>query len=124
VTMGQEGETGLACVLRYGGTEYILFIHGLGASKSSFEPCFQLALFNDYTLAAFDLPGFGESQCSDAFSYTMKDQADLVLQWIRQMDLAPFHIVGHSMGGVIGLYLAESLGPGSSLKRSSAVWCW
>ena len=115
MTMGQEGETGLASVLRYGGPECILFIHGLGASKGSFEPCFQLTSFHDYTLAALDLPGFGESQCSDAFSYTMKDQADLVLQWISQMDLAPLHIVGHSMGGVIGLYLAESLDPWLSL---------
>jgi pimeloyl-ACP methyl ester carboxylesterase len=111
VTMAQEDETDLACMLRYGGPECILFIHGLGASKNSFETCFQLASFSDYTLASLDLPGCGESQCPDAFSCTMKDQADLVLQWIRQMDLAPLHIVGHSMGGVIGLYLAESLGP-------------
>jgi pimeloyl-ACP methyl ester carboxylesterase len=108
--MTQEGEAKLAYMLRRGGPESIVFLHGLGASKISFKPCFELDSFKDYTLAAPDLPGCGESRWLDASSYTMEDQADIVLQWMGDMDLGPLTIVGHSMGGVIGIYLAEALG--------------
>jgi pimeloyl-ACP methyl ester carboxylesterase len=110
VITAQKGEIKLAYMLRRGGPDSILFIHGLGASKDSFKPCFELDSFKDYTLAAPDLPGCGESRWLDA-SYTMGYQADAVLQWITGMDLGPLTIVGHSMGGVIGIYLAEALGP-------------
>lgn len=109
--MAQEGEGKLAYMLRRGGPESIVFLHGLGASKGSFKPCFELDSFKHYTLASPDLPGCGESRWLDASSYTMEDQADLVLQWIRDMDLGSLTIVGHSMGGVIGIYLTEALGP-------------
>lgn len=109
--MGQEDEVRLAYRLRRSGPESIIFIPGLGVSKNSFETCFELASFKDYTLAAIDLPGCGESVWLDAFSYSMKDQADLVLKWIRDVDIAPSILVGHSMGAVISIYLAEALGP-------------
>lgn len=70
-----------------------------------------MASFKDYTLAAVDLPGCGESEWLDTFSYSMKDQADLFLKWIRDVDLVPSILVGHSMGAVISIYLAEALGP-------------
>ena len=109
--MGQEDELMLSYRLRRGGPESIIFIPGLGASKSSFDTCFELASFEDYTLAAVDLPGCGESGPLDEFSYTMKDQAHLVLKWIGYLGIVPTILVGHSMGGVISLYLAEALGP-------------
>jgi pimeloyl-ACP methyl ester carboxylesterase len=109
--MGGKGEGKLASMLRRGGTESIVFLHGLGASKACFQPCFELEFFRDYTLAAPDLPGCGESPWLDASSYTMGNQAGIVLQWIRWMDLEPLTIVGHSMGGVIGIHLAEALDP-------------
>lgn len=109
--MGQEDELMLSYRLRRSGPEGIIFIPGLGASKRSFDTCFELASFKDYTLAALDLPGSGESSPLDEFSYSMKDQADLVLKWITGLGISPSILVGHSMGGVISLYLAEALGP-------------
>lgn len=108
--MTQGHESRLVYRLRRSGPEAILFIHGLGASRSSFDTCFELESFRDYTLAALDLPGCGESEWLDRFSYSMRDQADLVLKWMRGLDPAPTVLVGHSMGGVIGLFLAERLG--------------
>ena len=78
--MGQESEGKLAYMLRRGGAESIVFLHGLGASKGSFKPCFGLDFFKDYTLAAPDLPGCGESPLLDASSCTMGNQAGVVLQ--------------------------------------------
>jgi pimeloyl-ACP methyl ester carboxylesterase len=108
--MGQEDEFRLAYGLRRSGPESIVFIPGLGASKSTFDTCFELASFRDYTLAAIDLPGCGDSGGLDNFSYRIKDQADLVLKWIKDLGLDHINLVGHSMGGVISLYLAAALG--------------
>ena len=100
----------LAYRLRRDGPKSFVFIHGLGASKNSFDRCFDMDIFGGYTLAALDLPGCGLSGRPDDFSYSMKDQADLVLKWIRGLELARISLVGHSMGGVISLYLTEALG--------------
>jgi pimeloyl-ACP methyl ester carboxylesterase len=100
----------LAYRLKRGGPKSFVFIHGLGASKNSFDRCFGMDAFSGYTLASLDLPGCGESSRQDDFSYSMKDQADLALKWIRGLGLARIILVGHSMGGVICLYLTEALG--------------
>ena len=81
--MAQKGEGKLVYMLRRGGHESIVFLHGLGASKGFFKLCFELDSFRDYTLAAPDLPGCGESRWFDASSCTMEDQAGIVLKWIR-----------------------------------------
>lgn len=91
------------------GPEAVVFIHGLGASMNSFYPAFEMEGFSEYTLAALDLPGCGGSGRPDDFSYTMEDQAELVRAWIKGLSLGAVTVVGHSMGGVIGLYVAESL---------------
>lgn len=111
MTKRRQKEThGLSYRLRRSGPESILFIHALGAGRNSFDPCFGLKSFQRYTLGAVDLPGCGGSDPLDDFSYSMKDQAGLVLKWITELGLDRIVLVGHSMGGVIGLYLAESLG--------------
>lgn len=104
------GKHRLAYRLNQDGPESFVFIHGLGASKNSFDRCFEMEVFSGYTVAALDLPGCGESSRPDDFSYSMKDQADLVLKWIKDLALARMILVGHSMGGVICLHLAEALG--------------
>jgi len=103
-------ECRLAYRLRQAGPESVVFVHGLGASRNSFDRCFDMETFQGYTLAAIDLPGCGESGWPEDFSYTMKDQAGLVLTWIQSLRLRQTILVGHSMGGVICLYLAEALG--------------
>ena len=104
------GNHRLAYRLKQDGPESFVFIHGLGASKNSFDLCFEMEAFRGYTLASLDLPGCGESSRPNDFTYEMKDQADVVLKWIRDLALARIILVGHSMGGVICLYIAEALG--------------
>lgn len=109
--MGQKEKYIPAYRLRRSGPETVIFIHGLGASKNSFDTCFELESFKDYTLASLDLPGCGRSKLLDGFSYSVKDQADLVLKWIGDLDLDQIILAGHSMGGVISQYLSDALGP-------------
>jgi len=105
-----SGKHKLAYRLKQDGPESFVFVHGLGASKNSFDRCFEMEDFQNYTVATIDLPGCGESSRPDDFSYTMIDQATLVLEWIRSLGLTRIILVGHSMGGVICLYLAKALG--------------
>ena len=105
-----SGQHRLAYQLKPEGRACFVFVHGLGASKNSFDRCFEMPAFEKYALASIDLPGCGESSGPDNFSYTMNDQADLVLEWIRSLGLTHIILVGHSMGGVICLYVAEALG--------------
>jgi pimeloyl-ACP methyl ester carboxylesterase len=105
-----SGKHKLAYRLKQDGPESFVFVHGLGASKNSFDRCFEMEGFEKYTVATIDLPGCGESSRPDDFSYTMNDQANLVLELIKSLGLTRIILVGHSMGGVICLYLAEALG--------------
>jgi pimeloyl-ACP methyl ester carboxylesterase len=109
-TFFETDECMLAYRLKRAGPKSIIFIHGLGASKSFFDTAFELTKFRDYTLATVDLPGCGESSWPESFSYSMRNQAGLVLKWIKGMGLDRITLAGHSMGGVIGLYVAEELG--------------
>lgn len=84
----------------------ILFIHGLGESGLCFEH-----LLNRPELAAFellvpDLPGYGRSPWPDAPG-GLVGHADHLGGWLAQMGGPPPVVVGHSMGGVVGLLLAE-----------------
>ena len=66
--------------------------------------------FEKYTLISVDLPGCGDSPSPEGFSYALKDQARLLCHLAEDLELNRCIIVGHSMGGVIGLSLAESIG--------------
>lgn len=82
----------------------ILFIHGLGSSTRDWEmqiPTF----FKNYQTITFDLRGHGQSQKpSGPYSMSLfaKDTAEL----IKSLGIAPVHVVGISLGGMIAFQLA------------------
>jgi pimeloyl-ACP methyl ester carboxylesterase len=92
---------------RKGSEESILFIHGLGCSKDSFKDVWNFSEFKNYTILTFDLLGFGDSSKSKEFSYTMEEHAEICALLIEKLKLDEVHVVGHSMGGAIGLLLIE-----------------
>ena len=61
---------------RRGGPDALVFLHGLGASRDSFDPGFERKRLAGFTLASVDFPGFGESPPIQGFSYAMEDLAD------------------------------------------------
>lgn len=84
----------------------ILYIHGLGESGLGFE-----ALIQDPRLARWhhlipDLPGYGRSAWTAA-PLGLEEQADLLGRWLETRGEGPAVVVGHSMGGVVGLMLCE-----------------
>jgi len=92
-----------------GEKESIVFIHGLGASKGNFLEAFKRRKLQSYTMLAADLVGFGDSDKPANFSYKMEDQARILRGVIDLLGLNRFHLVAHSMGGIIGIELGEMI---------------
>lgn len=101
----------LSARFRASGPGGLVFIHGLGAAKDSFDRAFEERTLRGFSLFSLDLPGCGASESPEDFSYSMEDQADLVEEAVAGLGLESIILVGHSMGGVIGLILAERAGP-------------
>jgi pimeloyl-ACP methyl ester carboxylesterase len=89
--------------------ELIFFIHGLGCAKEHFDDVWSFERLNEYSIMAPDLPGFGESPGHQNFSYDLQDHAEVCKQVIDHLPDVRVHIVGHSMGGAVGLLLSDMI---------------
>jgi len=101
----------VAALHRPGQGPPLFFLHALGGSKEQFLDAFSFPALASREMYSVDLPGFGASGQPDDFPYTLEAYAELLHALVRQLELSELVIVGHSMGGAIGLLLAERLGP-------------
>jgi pimeloyl-ACP methyl ester carboxylesterase len=90
----------------------IIPIHGLGGSKDYWQPIHDYPELSAYSILVPDLVGFGNSQpAPKGFKYTMREQAEAVKGLIDAVGVkGDILLIPHSMGGPIGIYLAELLG--------------
>jgi pimeloyl-ACP methyl ester carboxylesterase len=84
----------------------LLWIHGLGESGLCFDKVVAEPALVDFDHLVPDLPGYGRS-CWPATAPSLVDLAGHLARWMDDADLGPAVVVGHSMGGVVGLLLAE-----------------
>jgi len=83
------------------GGQPVVLIHGLGGRSEDWRnlaPYLAAAGFHVYIP---DLPGFGRSQQPSDFSYTVRDQAGIVIGFLDAMGLQRVDLGGWSMGGWI-----------------------
>jgi len=103
-----DRKTGLAYRLRRTNRpETLVFIHGFGTNQEYFRYAFTAPPLLEFTLLAVDLAGFGSSPAPPEFSFTMHDQALLVLKLLDNLQIKYFHLCGHSMGGLVVMNMAE-----------------
>ena len=78
----------------------VIFVHGIGARKTSWnEVCKYLE--NDFTCISYDLRGHGDSP-KGVLPYSLEDLVDDLETLRQKLNMQKIHIVGHSLGGMIG----------------------
>ena len=105
-----DGHSKSATGLHYevcGSGDPILAIHGLGASNYTWRKL--KGRLPDHKLILIDLKGHGESVKPRDTNYSIPDQAELVLQFIREHDLKNLTLMGNSYGGAVSLMVAIRL---------------
>lgn len=86
--------------------EPALFVHGLGGNSTNWTDLMWL-LSDTLEGIAPDLPGFGRSGPAHADDYTLRGQAAVMAELIRErFGDVPVHLFGNSMGGAICVQLA------------------
>ncbi len=88
------------------GSEQILILHGWGRSLNEWLPVAK-KLSSKYTVTLLDLPGFGSSE-DPTTPWDTYDYANLVLGFMKKLEIKSSIIVGHSFGGRIATILAAN----------------
>ena len=87
------------------GAETILYLHGIGGDRTSFDA--QIGAFGPrFTHVAWDMPGYGDSAPLPETTFPALAQAAVRL--LDELGVGAAHIVGHSMGGMIAQELVAS----------------
>ncbi|WP_147466093.1 alpha/beta fold hydrolase, partial [Pseudomonas syringae group genomosp. 3] len=118
----------------YGQGEPVLLLHGLGSSCQDWE--YQIpVLASHYRVIVMDMRGHGRSDKPHE-RYSIKAMSNDVEALIEHLRLGPVHLVGLSMGGMIGFQLAvdqphllKSLcivnsAPQVKVKSPGDLWQW
>lgn len=87
-------------------TGTIVYIHGLGESGLCFERLINDECLGSWTHIAPDLKGYGKSPWRKTHS-GLVGHADDIAHWLSTQDISHAVVMGHSMGGVIGMILCE-----------------
>ena len=104
----RDGSVRVEAWVREVGVELLICLHGLGCSSETFRDVWEYPDFDAYSILCPDLPGFGESDAPTEFSYSMEDHALVCSEILSKHRFDRLHLVGHSMGGAIGLLLPDS----------------
>ena len=81
----------------------ILFLHGFNGNSKSWA--YQFNFFkNKSSVISIDAPGFGKS---DPSSIDMDVIAGVVVRLLKSLKISKFHVVGHSMGGMLAQILGS-----------------
>jgi pimeloyl-ACP methyl ester carboxylesterase len=83
----------------------LLLIHG-GSAHAHWWDHVAGDLAHDYRVIALDLRGHGESGWAAPPSYEIDDYVEDIAAVVTHLQLAPFTLIGHSLGGLISLSYA------------------
>ena len=86
-----------------GSGDAVLLLHGWGSNLKSFAALISL-LKTKYRVLAIDYPGFGESDKLKT-SFCVDDYCDIVVEFLKKLNVEKVILVGHSYGGRIILKL-------------------
>lgn len=99
----------ISTVIKHSGDEWIVCLHGIQSYKSLFSDFFNQPFLRNYSLLGIDLVGFGNSSKPENFSYDIADQAKIVGQIAKGLNIEKLHVIGHSLGGTVGTHMLKPL---------------
>lgn len=76
----------------------LVFVHGFMGGSRQWQP--QQESLTGLDIVTLDLPGFGENAHLEAFS-SISEFAQWALAELRAKGIGRFHLLGHSMGGMV-----------------------
>jgi pimeloyl-ACP methyl ester carboxylesterase len=85
----------------------LVFLHGFGSTKEDYADVVQQAELADRPVLAWDAPGCGATTCSDLTAISVPFLVEVAQAVLRAKGIERFHVVGHSMGGLTALVLAD-----------------
>jgi pimeloyl-ACP methyl ester carboxylesterase len=101
--------------------KWLVCLHGIQSNKELFKDLIQQPFFKDYSVLAIDFIGFGRSDKPKDFSYDLQDQANIVEQIIKEMDIKEIYLIGHSLGGLLPMNMTNCIkNLGKRLKKPIA----
>ena len=86
----------------------LLFVHGLGESGLCFREAFESRDMEEYSLVVPDMMGYGRSSGNAGGDFSMESQIRRLWRLVDLLHLGSFYVVGHSLGGDIGTFMASS----------------
>jgi pimeloyl-ACP methyl ester carboxylesterase len=88
----------------------IVLVHGLGGSAEEWHNVTAYLVKAGFRVYRPDLPGFGRSEKPADFSYSVSDQAEIVVGFMDALGLKQVNLGGTSMGGWISQIVASRHG--------------
>ncbi len=85
----------------------VVLVHGLGSSRRRWRLARQVLADAGFRALRYDLRGFGESSPADR-PHGMEEQVSDLEYFVDGIPLDRFHLVGHSLGGMIAQRYAVS----------------
>lgn len=107
MSMRSVVRAGLAVTERCCGPELVLFVHGLGCSRESFAGAWEAPALSGFSLVAPDLQGHGDTTATLGAPARLEDHAAALGGLLTTYTFERLHVVGHSMGGAVGLILVR-----------------
>jgi pimeloyl-ACP methyl ester carboxylesterase len=95
--------------VRPAGPDVVLLLHGLSCTKDGFAGIADVPGLAHVTTCAIDLPGHGRTAPLTTGAHTLEAYADLVTCVVARLPATRVYVVGHSMGGAIGLIAAQGI---------------
>lgn len=87
--------------------EVVVLVHGLGSSAEDWRSLAPYLVRAGYRVYMPDLPGYGRSERPAGFSYTVRDEASIVIGFMDALKLDRVNLGGWSMGGWIVQLIAS-----------------
>lgn len=98
----------VSAIHRSGSKAPIVFLHGFGSTKEDYADIVRHAEFGGHPFVAYDAPGCGETHCADLSKISIPFLVRTALAVLDHFGFDRFHLVGHSMGGLTALMLAQA----------------